>query len=77
MNISRILHCLAFGLLCLLYWASLSGWPAALVLTAIGGVLFWEHRRVDDVELAFFKINAALGFVVLGFVVLGVTQLER
>jgi hypothetical protein len=30
-----------------------------------------EHRRASDVDLAFFKINAALGFVVLGFIAFG------
>ena len=69
--IARLMHGLAFGLLCALYWTSLSGPVAALILTAIGGVLYWEHRSVDDVELAFFKINAALGFVILGLVLAG------
>jgi len=73
LTVSRLMHVLAFALLCGLYWTTLRGLVAAAILTAIGAVLFWEHRRVDDVELAFFKINAALGFVILGFVAVGIT----
>ena len=32
-----------------------------------------SHRKASDVELAFFKINSVLGFVVLAFVYAGVT----
>jgi len=35
-------------------------------------VAFLENRLAEDVELAFFKINAVLGFGVLGFVATGV-----
>jgi hypothetical protein len=31
-----------------------------------------ENKKAEDVELAFFKINAVLGFSVLGMVVMGV-----
>ena len=37
-------------------------------LQPIGALLYWEHHQAQDVELAFFKINAVLGFGVLGFV---------
>jgi hypothetical protein len=33
--------------------------------------LVLEHRLSDDVDLAFFKINAVLGFGILGFVSAG------
>jgi len=42
--------------------------PTLVLLIAVGAMLYLEHRLVDDVELAFFKINAALGFVVFLFV---------
>ena len=46
--------------------------PIALAtLAAIGSLLYLEHRLSDDVELAFFKINAVLGFGILGFVAAG------
>ena len=65
-------HVLAFALLCGLYGLVLSGPLAFALLVVIGGLLVMEHLRVADVELAFFKINAVIGFVVLGFVAAGV-----
>jgi 4-hydroxybenzoate polyprenyltransferase len=68
LQISGVLHALAFASLTVLYYTALRT-PLALVsLLAIGALLYWEHRQSDDVELAFFKINAVLGFGVLGFV---------
>jgi len=43
-----------------------------LLLLLAGGLLYLEHRKASDVELAFFKINSILGFVVLAFVYAGV-----
>lgn len=65
-------HVVAFALLGILYWTVMTGPLAALLLLAIGVLLLLEHRRTSDVELAFFKINAVVGFVVLGFVAAGV-----
>ena len=61
----------AFLLLGTLYLRALEGPLAALLLGLIGALLVAEHRRASDVDLAFFKINALLGFVVLGFIALG------
>jgi 4-hydroxybenzoate polyprenyltransferase len=72
LRISLIFHAFAFLLLCWLYWTELSGTASAVLLGAIGVLLYLEHRRATDVELAFFKINAVVGFVVLGFVATGV-----
>jgi 4-hydroxybenzoate polyprenyltransferase len=41
------------------------------LLILIGFLLYWEHRKSSDVHLAFFKINAVLGFVVFLFVASG------
>jgi 4-hydroxybenzoate polyprenyltransferase len=71
LRISAAFHAAAFLLLSVLYWKALEGPFAALLLVLIGALLVVEHRRASDVDLAFFKINAALGFVVLGFVALG------
>jgi 4-hydroxybenzoate polyprenyltransferase len=71
LRISAAFHAAAFLLLSLLYWKALEGPLAALLLVLIGALLVVEHRRASDVDLAFFRINAALGFVVLGFVALG------
>ena len=37
-----------------------------------GYLLYLEHKKAGDVELAFFKINAVLGFVILSMIVVGV-----
>jgi len=69
---SGYLHFLAFvclGILFAVYIKALLALPF-LVLTGI--LLFMENRKAEDVELAFFKINAFLGFSVLGMVVTGV-----
>ncbi len=70
--ISQMFHVLAFALLGVLYWMVMEGLLAALVLLAIGALLWLEHRKAANVDLAFFKINAVVGFVVLGFVAAGV-----
>jgi hypothetical protein len=41
----------------------------ALALVAAG--LAWQQKSAHDVDLAFFRINAALGFVVLAVVLAG------
>lgn len=69
---SAYLHALAFvslGLLFALYIKAIVALPF-LILTGI--LLFLENKKAEDVELAFFKINAFLGFSVLGMVVMGV-----
>ena len=62
----------AFTLLGVLYWRFMEGLLAATMLLAIGALLLLEHQKATDVDLAFFKINAVVGFVVLGFVAAGV-----
>jgi 4-hydroxybenzoate polyprenyltransferase len=63
---------LAFALAGVLYWTAMEGPLAAWLLLVIGALLLLEHRKAADVDLAFFKINAVVGFVVLGFVAAGV-----
>ena len=69
--ISRACHLVA--LLSLAWWA-LARWPSpwvagALALVALG--LAWQQKSAHDVDLAFFRINAGLGFVVLAVVLAG------
>jgi 4-hydroxybenzoate polyprenyltransferase len=72
LRISGMLHFLAFGALAVLYLSYFRTAVAFATLLAIGGLLFLEHRMSDNVDLAFFKINAVLGFGILGFVATGV-----
>ena len=73
LSLSLLFHLVAFGFLIFLYWMRLEGLAAGLMLLAAGALLYLEHRKAEDVELAFFKINAVLGFVVLALVFSGVT----
>lgn len=66
--VSFTFHMVAVLLLGALYWTALEGSLAAVLLVAIAALLLLEHRKASSVELAFFKINAVIGFVVLGFV---------
>jgi 4-hydroxybenzoate polyprenyltransferase len=72
LRISAVLHAAAFLSLTALYFLNLRS-PAALVtLLGIGALLYLEHASAEDVDLAFFKINAVLSFGVLAFVAVGV-----
>lgn len=69
--VSSLIHALGLiSLFGLMVWQFPNLWSAAL-LVAVGLLLFWQHRVAENIELAFFKINAAVGFVVLGVVALG------
>ncbi len=72
LKISGALHFLSFVVLALLFVLRIRAVTALPFLGLTGVLLYLEHRKAEDVELAFFKINAALGFVVLGMVVIGV-----
>jgi 4-hydroxybenzoate polyprenyltransferase len=73
LKISAGLHAAAFLTLIVLFARHLSASPAALgLLVVVGALLYWEHAKANDVHLAFFKINAVLGFVVWAFVAAGV-----
>lgn len=73
LSISFVFHLAAFSCLAVLYWMELRGVASLLLLLLIGGLLYLEHRKASEVELAFFKINSVLGFVVLAFVYTGVS----
>jgi 4-hydroxybenzoate polyprenyltransferase len=67
LKISGGLHVAAFLSLAALYYFYLRTPLALGCLGMIGGLLYWEHSQSDDVDLAFFKINAVLSFGVLIF----------
>ncbi len=74
LQISSAAHLAAFLLLAAVYLVAFRGSVTAGVLLLIAGVLLYlEQRKSDNVQLAFFKINAVIGFVVLLFVIVGVT----
>ncbi len=70
---SGILHAIAFGLLAGLYFQAFYGSIIVGILLVIAGyLLYLEQAKADDVELAFFRINAIVGIVVFTLVVVGV-----
>lgn len=71
LQMAGLLHMAAFGCLAALYATSLRTTVAFITLCAIGVLLYLEHALSDDVDLAFFKINAVLGFGILGFIAAG------
>jgi 4-hydroxybenzoate polyprenyltransferase len=73
LKVSGYIHFAAFILLTTIYLAAFRGSVVAAVLLFVAGVLLYlEQKKASDIELAFFKINAALGFVVFLFVMIGV-----
>lgn len=69
---SAILHFLAFALLVVLFFYSVFSLLALPLLLLTGYLLYLEQKKADDVELAFFRINAAAGFVIFCMVAVGV-----
>ncbi|MBI4355464.1 MAG: UbiA family prenyltransferase [Candidatus Omnitrophica bacterium] len=74
LHISRLLHAAAFLQMVFLYWLEMRTPLAFCFLVLIAALLVIEHAKVEDVEVAFFRVNAILGFVVLGFVVSGIVK---
>jgi 4-hydroxybenzoate polyprenyltransferase len=73
---SALIHVVSFSILIYLYVTAFSLSIVALTLLLIIGVLFYlEHKKAQDVELAFFHINSVLGFVVLIFTFFGVGRI--
>ncbi|HET6400408.1 MAG TPA: 4-hydroxybenzoate octaprenyltransferase [Candidatus Kapabacteria bacterium] len=74
LQLSGMIHFLSFLVLVGVYLIAFRGSLIAGTLLLISGfLLYLEQKRSADVQLAFFKINAVVGFVVLLFVIAGVT----
>jgi len=72
LRISALLHFIAFIVLVFLFFMQIRAIAALPFLLISGYLLYLEQRKSNDVELAFFKINAVLGFFVLAMVLAGV-----
>ena len=72
LRISGLLHLIAFITLVILFFMQIRALAALPFLLGSGYLLYLEQKKADDVELAFFKINAVLGFAVLAMVLSGV-----
>lgn len=72
LRISGVFHVLAFVALVALFAVYVRAVGSLVFLVASGYLLYLEHKKSDDVELAFFQVNAVVGFAVLGMVISGV-----
>jgi 4-hydroxybenzoate polyprenyltransferase len=72
LRISAMLHLGAFVILTILFFMQIRALAALPFLLVSGYLLYLEQKKSNDVELAFFKINAVLGFAVLAMVLVGV-----
>ena len=69
---SALLHLVAFVLLVALFFTSIFSLLALPLLLLTGYLLYLEQKKAEDVELAFFRINAAAGTVIFCMVAVGV-----
>lgn len=69
---SGYFHAVAFALLVGLFFYSVFSLLALPLLLLTGYLLYLEQKKAEDVELAFFKINAVAGFAVFTMVLVGV-----
>lgn len=69
---SAYFHAVAFGLLVVLFFYSVFSLIALPFLLLTGYLLYLEQKKAEDVELAFFKINAVAGMSVFATIVIGV-----
>jgi len=68
---SGIFHVIAFGCLVLLFFMTIRTWYALPFLLLTGLLLWIEQHKASNIELAFFRINAGLGFVVFAMIITG------
>ncbi len=72
LSISAILHTLSFITLAVLYFYKFNSFYALPFLLLSGLLLFLEYKKSSNVDLAFFKINILVGFIVFIFVLSGI-----
>ena len=68
---SAFFHLMGFACLTLLFFTTIRTWYALPFLMGTGILLWIEQRKASNVELAFFRINAGLGFVVFAMIAIG------
>ena len=70
--VSSALHQSAFFFVAFLYFFMFRTIVAGVFLVVIGALLYLEHRKSENVDLAFFKINILVGFAIFLFVISGI-----
>ena len=69
---SAVCHILAFVFLLILYLLLFNKIFSGIVLLLVGVLLFFEHKKSSNVDLAFFKINILVGAAVFLFIICGI-----
>ncbi|MGH7900960.1 MAG: 4-hydroxybenzoate octaprenyltransferase [Thermodesulfobacteriota bacterium] len=72
LSISALLHLFSFIALLVLYFYKFNSVYALPFLFLSGLLLFLEYKKSSNVDLAFFKINILVGFIVFIFVLSGI-----
>jgi 4-hydroxybenzoate polyprenyltransferase len=70
--IAGLLHYAAFFSITFLYFFMFKTIVAAVFVAVIGFLLYLEHKKSENVDLAFFKINILVGLAVFLFVLSGI-----
>ena len=70
--ISSALHQSAFFFIAFLYFFMFRTIVAGVLLVVVGALLYLEHRKAENVDLAFFKINILVGIAIFLFVLSGI-----
>lgn len=70
--VSSAFHQSAFFFIAFLYFFIFKSIFAGIFLILIGILLYVEHRKAENIDLAFFKINILVGFAIFLFVLSGI-----
>ncbi|MCI0482596.1 MAG: putative 4-hydroxybenzoate polyprenyltransferase [Candidatus Dadabacteria bacterium] len=70
--IAGLLHYAAFFCIAFIYFFMFKTIAAGALLAVIGFLLYLEHKKSENVDLAFFKINIAAGLAVFLFILSGI-----
>lgn len=68
---SSLFHVVAFISLACLFFTTIRTWYAAPFLLLTGLLLWIEQHKADNVEFAFFRVNAGLGFAIFAMIITG------
>ncbi len=72
LKVSAVCHILSFAAVLIFYLLVFRTVLSGLVLILIGGLLYIEHKKASNIDLAFFKINILVGSAIFLFVICGI-----
>ena len=72
LKIAAYLHIMSFVCLVVIYLLEFRSLASSVILIVTGFLLYLEHKKSENVDLAFFKINIFIGFAVFIFVLTGI-----